>query len=122
MRIMKEYKVPVQSLIDHIKTACDVDPWAKDMAEELLKEQEARVLTLDEAVDGNGCYYVEFQYHQDMGWVKCDFSRMYLDGEVAMLFIRDKNFYQQKEHYGQLWRLWNKRPTYDQRQAVKWNE
>lgn len=39
---MKEYvvKVPVQSLIDHIKTAVDVDPWAKEMAEELLKEQE----------------------------------------------------------------------------------
>lgn len=38
---MKEHKVPVQSLIDHIKTAVDVDPWAKKMAEELLKEQEA---------------------------------------------------------------------------------
>ena len=33
---MKEYKVPIQSLIDHIKTSMDVDPWAKDMAEELL--------------------------------------------------------------------------------------
>ena len=38
---MKDYKVPIQSLIDHIKTAIDVDPWAKEMAEELLKEQEA---------------------------------------------------------------------------------
>ena len=38
---MSEWKVPVQSLIDHIKTAVDVDPWAKQMAEELLKEQEA---------------------------------------------------------------------------------
>jgi hypothetical protein len=38
---MKEYKVPVQSLIDHIKTAIDVDPWAQEMAEDLLKEQEA---------------------------------------------------------------------------------
>ena len=34
---MKEYKVPVQSLIDHIKTAVDVDDWAKEMAEDLLK-------------------------------------------------------------------------------------
>ena len=33
--------VPVQSLIDHIKSAVDVDPWAKEMAEELLKEREA---------------------------------------------------------------------------------
>ena len=39
---MKEYKVPIQSLIDHIKTAVDVDPWAKEMTEELLKEQEER--------------------------------------------------------------------------------
>ena len=37
---MSEYKVPVRSLIDHIKTAADVDPWAKEMAERLLKEQE----------------------------------------------------------------------------------
>ena len=49
--------VPVQSLIDHIKTATDVDPWAKDMAEELLKEQEVRVMSLDELTE----IYVEFK-------------------------------------------------------------
>ena len=38
---MSEWNVPVQSLIDHIKTAVDVDPWAKEMAEELLKKQKA---------------------------------------------------------------------------------
>ena len=36
---MKKYKVSVQQLIDHIKTSMDVDQWAKEMAEELLKEQ-----------------------------------------------------------------------------------
>ena len=36
-----KHNVPIQSLIDHIKTAIDVDPWAKEMVEELLKEQEA---------------------------------------------------------------------------------
>lgn len=35
--------VPIQSLIDHIKTAIDVDPWAKEMAEGLLKEQESQL-------------------------------------------------------------------------------
>ena len=44
---MKEYKVSVQQLIDHIKTAIDVDPWAKEMAEDLLnrcipKKRESR--------------------------------------------------------------------------------
>ena len=33
---MAEHRVPVQSLIDHIKTACDVDPWAKEMAKDML--------------------------------------------------------------------------------------
>ena len=34
----KQNNVPVQSLIDHIKTALDVDPWAKEMAEDLLSK------------------------------------------------------------------------------------
>ena len=50
---MKEYKVPVQSLIDHIKTAVDVDDWAKEMAEDLLKEHEAKPMT--EYDDGWDC-------------------------------------------------------------------
>lgn len=29
----------IQSAIDHIKTAVDVDPWAADMAEKALKKQ-----------------------------------------------------------------------------------
>ena len=33
-----KYKVPIQSLIDHIKTAMDVDQWAKEMVEDLLKK------------------------------------------------------------------------------------
>ena len=44
---MKEYKVPIQSLIDHIKTSMDVDQWAKEMAEELLKEQQQIVRCKD---------------------------------------------------------------------------
>jgi hypothetical protein len=48
---MKEYKVPIQSLIDHIKTAIDVDPWAKAMVEDMakrLEEQEWNLLTEDD--------------------------------------------------------------------------
>lgn len=46
------HNVPVQSLIDHIKTAVDVDPWAKEMAEKLLKEQETEWEHLWDAPDG----------------------------------------------------------------------
>lgn len=42
MRDYEKYKVPIQSLIDHIKTAVDVDPWAKQMADELLKKQQPK--------------------------------------------------------------------------------
>ena len=61
---MKEYKVPIQSLIDHIKTALDVDDWAKEMAEELLKEQEAkhviRKQCKKEHEDGSIDYFAEW--------------------------------------------------------------
>lgn len=44
--------VSIRSLIDHIKTAIDVDPWAKEMAEELLKRQEAIAPGITQDVDG----------------------------------------------------------------------
>ena len=47
---MSGHKVPVQSLIDHIKTATDVDPWAKDMAAELL----ARDIPVSAEIEGGG--------------------------------------------------------------------
>ena len=47
---MAKHNVPIQSLIDHIKTAVDVDPWAKEMAEELLKEQDEQKKQILKAV------------------------------------------------------------------------
>ena len=32
------HDVPIESLIDHIKTSMDVDPWAKEMSEDFLKK------------------------------------------------------------------------------------
>ena len=61
---MSEWKVPVQSLIDHIKTAVDVDPWAKEMAEELLKKQEPKQIVRKqgkcENSDGSIDYFAEW--------------------------------------------------------------
>ena len=45
---MTEHNVPIQSLIDHIKTAIDVDEWAKDMVEELLTEREPKPIKFKE--------------------------------------------------------------------------
>lgn len=49
------HNVPVQSLIDHIKTAVDVDPWAKEMVEELLKEQGQKVKARKDGENGVWC-------------------------------------------------------------------
>jgi len=49
---MNDWKVPVQSLIDHIKTAVDVDPWAKEMAEELLTDLEPKVPGISQDAEG----------------------------------------------------------------------
>lgn len=47
---MDKWKVPVQSLIDHIKTATDVDPWAKDLAAEML----GRTKPMTAEIEGGG--------------------------------------------------------------------
>lgn len=69
---MKEYKVPIQSLIDHIKTAVDVDPWAKEMTEELLKEQVPLEPYACEGdmMCGNGCEIVGYIRESD-GKIEC---------------------------------------------------
>lgn len=48
--------VKVQSLIDHIKTAIDVDDWAKEMLEGLLTERTAIARTLEGQVDVAKCF------------------------------------------------------------------
>ena len=65
---MKDHKVPVQSLIDHIKTAIDVDDWAKEITEELLKEHEAvepKVSSTEQRC-GNCNKVIEMD-----GWIAC---------------------------------------------------
>lgn len=58
---MSGRKVPIQSLIDHIKTACDVDPWAKEMAEELLEKQKPVDIELEGG--GSSWWYVCGECH-----------------------------------------------------------
>lgn len=91
---------------------------AAEEADRLLKEQEPRVMTPEEAINGNQVGYVEFRYHPDRGWVKCDFTC--LDDEVVMMLSSTKAFYQSLLDYKQLWRLWTSRPTYEQMKATPW--
>lgn len=97
---------------------------------ELLKEQEPRLMTLEEVVahyslppvfvddlsaQEDYLYDIEplyFEYKIDKSWAvhwrDYQSTRMYLDDW--------------KESYGERWRCWTAKPTDEQRKAVKWNE
>ena len=116
---MAKHNVPIQSLIDHIKTAVDVDPWAKEMAEELLKDQEARVMTLDEvkAFDWDYCYLEEERLPGKEYRIICgDYALTCITWPcIASMRIQHGD-----DNYGKKWRCWTAKPTENQRQEVKW--
>ena len=87
---MKEHKVPVQSLIDHIKTAVDVDPWAKKMAEELLKEHEhSETFVVIDNKTGKEADTYNIALHED--WAKhlcyCDMEGWAITDDGTLLLV-----------------------------------
>ena len=82
----------------------------------LLKEQEARVLTLEEVLGGDECW-VEY-INGGCGYCDC-----YLDDDAKSIVINRilrKDFNVSPNGYGKVWRCWSVRPTDEQRKAVKW--
>lgn len=82
---MKDYSVPIQSLIDHINTATDVDPWAKEMAADLLagpyeKERRTKVEFIESYIKiGDG----EYQWNDNHGeLIRCKDCRYWIPGEI----------------------------------------
>lgn len=118
---MKEWKVPIQSLIDHIKTAIDVDDWAKEMAEDLLKKQEARVMTLDEvkAFDLDHCYLEEVRLPGNEYRAVCG---NYALTCITWPCVASMRIQHGDENYGRKWRCWSAKPTNEQMEAVKWDD
>ena len=94
--------------------------YAQALAEitELLQEQEARVLTLEEVLGGDECW-VEY-INGGCGYCDC-----YLDDDAKSIVINRtlrKDFNVSPNGYGKVWRCWSVRPTDEQRKAVKWDE
>ncbi len=90
----------------------------------LLKEQEPRVLTLDEIMEKtrDDVVYLE---HMD-GSLICQpaipLGEPVWDKEClnfAAGWRTGGNY--QKENYGETWRCWTSRPTDEQREATQWN-
>ena len=90
---------------------------ANMLISELLKAQEARVLTLAEALAAD-YVYLEIRLHASL---PCDCCILAIDPDGGILPLH-KGFcaYLDGEDYGIDWRCWTARPTEEQREATPW--
>ena len=95
----------------------------------LLKEQEPKVLTLEEVEermntndDYDSVFYAEVRTltRTSFGVFQLNFDSK--DYYVAILLGSSFPAWYRKESYGHKWRCWSAKPTNKQRQDVKWNE
>lgn len=100
----KKVSVPANLLLDALK---------------LLKEQEARVMTLDEvkSFDWDYCYLEEVRLSGKEYRAVC--------GDYALTcitwpYVTSMRIQRGDESYGKKWRCWTAKPTDEQRKAVKW--
>lgn len=107
--------------------ACTSDECLKEtmeMALELLKEQEPRVLTFDELmalphmIEDNVPVVSEVKYPVGT-WNKGTLCK-WRGAEFLQEMVQDHKWYN-KEHYGKIWRVWTALPSIKQRKAVKWD-
>lgn len=89
----------------------------------LLREQEPRVLTVEEIRSGA----VEVAWIEDADKAEVIpgiWFRLSNEGEdeAVDIHIRDGFVGARLEVYGKLWRSWTSRPTEEQRKAVKWDD
>ena len=102
----------------------------KSDALDLLKEQEPRVLTLEEVLKH---YSLPPVVLDDLGWQEDylqDIKPLYFDFPTKDTFAVHWRGYQHvrtyledwKASYGQTWRCWTARPTDEQREAATWND
>lgn len=90
----------------------------------LLKAQEPRVLTLDEVIQWEGAFWLEY-IEEDSNYLCCwgyaFFS--WASQNVIELIVRDgyRPLYSFiRSEYGVRWRCWSARPSDEQRRATLW--
>ena len=97
------------------------DEWIEESrkAIALLKAQEPRVMTLEEA-QGEDEVWFEFRPSNVGRYADCymhdtgDRTRVYFTGKSVMSLFENAD-------YGRQWRCWTSRPTEEQRKAIPWN-
>ena len=82
----------------------------------LLKEQEPRVLTIEEITGDGECWFEGING-------ACGYADCYMctgSKEVELHRISMKPEYVSWDDFGKKWRCWSYRPTDEQRKAVRW--
>ena len=118
--------------------ACPTCPYAKDDGEPcetlapllnealtLLKAQEPRVLTLDEVIQWEGAFWLEY-IEEDSDYLCCwGYAFFSCASQNAIeLIVRDgyRPLYSFiRNEYGARWRCWSARPSDEQRRATPWD-
>ena len=92
-----------------------------DRAVKLLKEQEARVMTLEEllALPQDTPVFIE-ENNGECGWNV--FYEIDEENDVCFCGFRASADYYDVESYGEEYICWTYRPTEEQRKAVKWDD
>lgn len=83
----------------------------------LLKEQEPRVMTLEEVRDSDDWMWIEYL----SGYVEWQKQSDTFGYDEDGVMWNDATFYC-NDSYGIEWRCWTSRPTEEQRKAVKWDD
>lgn len=102
-------------------TLSEAEHKAFDLAVDALTAQKPRVLTLDEVRERK----VFHLWAEDTETGAQVFPVAYVGGlyvDSAEDWSVDPDHRNTPEYYGKSWRFWDKKPTNEQRQAVKWDE
>ena len=104
---------------------CDTEKICSDS----LALLEPRVLTLDEVKTAEGCMEpvflemcAESESPDVFSWRTVRHIVPLTDKDIYVFDNAGFSSALYSEHYGMTWRCWNKKPTYEQRKAVKWND
>ena len=113
--LLKEQEEQIKNRDESLEKAREEIKWLRGM----LKEQEARVMTLEEvkAFVWDYCYLEEERLPGKEYRMVCgDYALTCITWPcVASMSIQHGD-----ESYGRKWRCWSSKPTDEQREAVKW--
>lgn len=116
LALLKEQGEQIKNRDESLEKAREEIKWLRGM----LKEQEARVMTLDEvkSFDWDYCYLEEErlpgkEYREICG--DCALTC------ITWPCIASMRIQHGDDRYGKKWRCWSAKPTDEQRQAVKWD-